>query len=143
MSNCSSGCAEAWPSPTVESGAAPSQGPGVPGDTNGQGRGDVWYVAATEGITQGPAVQATRRRAGQVPYHFVRDGAPGDTNGQGVNDVWFVAAVSGTQRTAPLAGDAGLLGGAAGSSVLTPVLLALAAIALVAGVRARTARGAS
>ena len=90
VSNCADACAEAWPPLTVESGATPSQGSGVPGtlgvitrddgseqvtyndqplyfyrddsvpgDTNGQGLGDVWYVAATEGITQGPAVKAT------------------------------------------------------------------------------------
>ena len=91
VSNCSGGCAEAWPPLTVEAGARPSQEPGVsgalgvitrdddgsqpvtyndqplyfyrddaaPGDINGQGVGDVWYLASTEGITQGPLVKAT------------------------------------------------------------------------------------
>ena len=91
-------------------------------------------------------------------YYFVRDEAAGDSNGQGLNDIWWVAAVSGTQQTAalagapaaapatapataptaPAAGNAGVLGQAGEGGVLTPALLALAAVALLAAARART-----
>ena len=84
MSNCSGGCAAAWP-PLEVAGEL-----GVPA-----------AVTATPGtITRDDG--ATQGTLGGLPlYYFSGDSSPGDTNGQGVNGVWSAVTLAGNAAGAP------------------------------------------
>lgn len=76
VSNCSGGCAEAWPPLTVESENVPVAPLAVPGEFGTTQRDDG-------------SLQVTYN--GWPLYGWQNDEAPGDTTGQAVNDVWWVA----------------------------------------------------
>jgi predicted lipoprotein with Yx(FWY)xxD motif len=74
-SNCTDGCAEAWPPLLIEDGKSPVAGEGLPGALGTTERDDG-------------TVQITYN--GSPLYYWVSDMEAGDTTGHGVNDVWFV-----------------------------------------------------
>jgi predicted lipoprotein with Yx(FWY)xxD motif len=74
-SNCSGGCATAWPPLTVAAGVTPTAGPGVAGTLGVIQRADGSYQVTIDG---------------KPLYYYVRDARPGDTTGQGVSNVWYV-----------------------------------------------------
>lgn len=97
------------------------------GDTNGQGRGDVWYVAAEDGTLNGPAtpaegglvVNATTTELGtflvdadgRTLYFFTKDAAPGASVCEGdclAN--WPAFGPADGQGFAPGEGVTGVLG---------------------------------
>jgi predicted lipoprotein with Yx(FWY)xxD motif len=91
-------------------------GDAAPGDMNGQGVGEVWYVVGPLGVPASlvntretsvldPALWSTVEnpeagamlKIGDWPlYTFTPDAAPGDVNGQGVGEVWYAVAPDGT-----------------------------------------------
>lgn len=83
VSNCSGGCALAWP-PLVAV-DDPAAGDGVDGDL-------LDTISREDG-----SVQVTYN--GRPVYYYALDEKPGDTNGQGVGDVWFTASTAGEART--------------------------------------------
>ena len=76
VSNCTGGCADAWPPLTVEMGETPTGGQGVSGtfDLTERSRG---------------ALQVTYN--GAPLYYYAGDEEPIDTNGEGVGGVWSLA----------------------------------------------------
>lgn len=76
VSNCSGGCAEAWPPLIVETESVPVAPLAVPGEFGTTERDDG-------------SLQVTYN--GWPLYGWQNDTAPGDTTGQAVNDVWWVA----------------------------------------------------
>jgi predicted lipoprotein with Yx(FWY)xxD motif len=76
VSNCSGGCADAWPPLTLEMGETPTGGAGVTGDFD--------LLQRSRGV-----LQVTYN--GAPLYYFVSDEEPGDTNGEGVGGVWSLA----------------------------------------------------
>ncbi|MDA1216464.1 MAG: hypothetical protein O2812_06280 [Chloroflexi bacterium] len=78
-SNCSGGCANAWP-PLITEGDA-SVGEGL--DSNRLGT-----ITRDDGSTQ-----VTYN--GWPLYYFARDEKPGDATGQAVNDVWWLVSANG------------------------------------------------
>ena len=79
VSNCSGGCAQAWP-PLIADGD-PVAGEGVSADHLGT-------IARADGSSQ-----VTYN--GWPLYSFASDEQPGDANGQGSGDVWFVVSSDG------------------------------------------------
>jgi predicted lipoprotein with Yx(FWY)xxD motif len=75
VSNCSGGCAAAWPPLVVAAGQSPTAGDGVTGKLD--------VITRQDG-----SLQVTYN--GLPLYYFASDSKPGDTNGQGVGGVWFV-----------------------------------------------------
>ena len=74
-SNCTGGCAEAWPPLEVD-------GPDA-----------LFESVLTDvalGTTEHPEVGTMATAAGHPLYYFQNDEERGDANGQGLNDVWFV-----------------------------------------------------
>jgi predicted lipoprotein with Yx(FWY)xxD motif len=98
------------------------------GDTNGQGRGDVWYVAAEDGTLNGPAapadgglvVNATTGELGtylvdaegKTLYYFTNDTVPGASvcGTGGCLENWPVFGPAEGQGFAPGEGVTGVLG---------------------------------
>jgi predicted lipoprotein with Yx(FWY)xxD motif len=98
------------------------------GDTNGQGKGDVWFVAAVDGTLNGPAASASGGlvvnatttdlgtflvdSAGRSLYFFAKDTAPGASvcEAGGCLENWPVFGPTGDQGFAPGAGVTGVLG---------------------------------
>jgi predicted lipoprotein with Yx(FWY)xxD motif len=98
------------------------------GDTNGQGRGDVWYVAAEDGTLNGPAapaegglvVNATTTdlgtflvdAEGMTLYYFTNDTVPGASvcGTGGCLENWPVFGPAEGQGFAPGEGVTGVLG---------------------------------
>jgi len=85
VSNCSGGCAEAWPPLTVESESVPVAPLAIPGEFGTTERDDG-------------SLQVTYN--GWPLYGWQNDAAPGDTTGQAVNDVWWVANLNPVVRVA-------------------------------------------
>ncbi len=85
VSNCSGGCAEAWPPLLVEDGTVPVAPLAIPGEFSTTERADG-------------SLQVTYN--GWPLYGWVQDEAPGDTTGQAVNDVWWVANLNPVVRVA-------------------------------------------
>lgn len=104
-------------------------GDAAAGDTNGQGRGDVWYVAAEDGTLNGPAapaegglvVNATTTdalgtflvdAAGKTLYYFTNDTAPGASvcGTGGCLESWPVFGPAEGQGFAPGEGVTGVFG---------------------------------
>ncbi len=85
VSNCSGGCASAWP-PLV----------GTPALGDGVGAEDVSSITRADGTKQVTFY-------GFPLYTFKGDAKPGDTNGQGEGGVWYVVDSSGipVQTAAP------------------------------------------
>lgn len=77
-SNCSGGCAQAWPPLTLPSGTSL---PSVAGAS-----GTFATITRSDGSTQ-----VTYK--GQPLYSYSGDSKPGDTNGDGVGGVWSLAKV--------------------------------------------------
>ena len=75
-SACDGGCAQAWPTLTIEADDTLQAGDGVSGELTTFPRADGALQVAYNGAPL---------------YYFATDSAPGDTNGQGIGDVWFVA----------------------------------------------------
>ncbi len=86
VSNCSGGCAVAWPPLTVADGETPTLGAGVSGEVSLITRDDGSQQVALNG---------------QALYFYQDDSAPGDANGQAVNDVWWVLDAAGNQIGGP------------------------------------------
>ncbi|MBF6596463.1 MAG: hypothetical protein IVW51_18710 [Thermaceae bacterium] len=80
LSNCSGGCATAWP-PLLVSGDAPVVPMGIPGKFGVITRSDGGHQVTYNGWPL---------------YYWAKDQAPGQTTGQGVGGVWFIANVSPT-----------------------------------------------
>ena len=74
VSNCSGGCALAWP-PLLTVDDALAEGPVIP----------LWL-----GTTMRPDGNSQVTYNGVPLYYFANDEKPGDTNGQTVGDVWYV-----------------------------------------------------
>lgn len=74
-SNCTGGCADAWPPLTVEGEDALV---------------DSVLTDVALGTTEHPEAGPMATAAGQPLYYFAQDEEPGDANGQGLNDVWYV-----------------------------------------------------
>ena len=76
VSNCTGGCASAWPPFTLDPGESTKNGAGVTGTlatfTRADGKMQVTYKGAPL-------------------YYFASDTKAGDTSGQGVGGIWFVA----------------------------------------------------
>ncbi|HTX93208.1 MAG TPA: hypothetical protein VMC09_18480 [Anaerolineales bacterium] len=81
-SNCSGGCATAWP-PLLTNGA-PTAGTGVTASMLGT-------TTRADGTTQ-----VTYN--GWPLYYFANDKAAGDTKGEGVGSVWYVMTPAGMQK---------------------------------------------
>jgi predicted lipoprotein with Yx(FWY)xxD motif len=75
VSNCSGGCAAAWPPLVVAAGQSPTAGDGVTGKLDVITRQDGSRQVTYNGLPL---------------YYFASDSKPGDTNGQDVGDVWYV-----------------------------------------------------
>ncbi len=75
VSNCSGGCAQAWPPLLVAEGNTPTIADGITGEVGTTVRDDA-------------TIQVTYN--GHPLYYWASDVEPGDTTGHGVNDVWFV-----------------------------------------------------
>ena len=75
VSNCSGGCATAWPPLVVAAGQAPTAGDGV--------TGKLGVITRQDG-----SLQVTYN--GLPLYFFASDSKAGDTTGQGVGGVWSV-----------------------------------------------------
>ena len=128
VSNCTGGCATAWPPLTVADGETPTLGAGVSGELSLITRDDSSLQVALNGA---------------APYFSQGDSVPGDSNGQDVNDVWFVVDSAGaivqmpaaapTSPAAPVAGTTGNAGliSSAGTTPLVVLLLLVGAISLV------------
>jgi len=101
-SNCSGGCATAWPPLTVAAGATVS---GPSSATMAFGT-----ITRDDGTTQ--------VTYNHMPlYYYAADTKAGDTTGQGVGGVWFVAPVSGSMPAAgstPAASPSTANGGSSG-----------------------------
>jgi len=82
-SNCSGGCATAWPPAMASSATLP---PGTAGTLS--------LITRDDGSQQ-------LDYNGAPLYTYSGDKAPGDTNGQGVGGNWFVAKVGGAAAAAP------------------------------------------
>ena len=74
-SNCSGGCATAWPPLTVAAGVTPTAGAGVVGTLGVIQRADGSHQVTIDG---------------KPLYGYVQDAKPGDATGQGVSGIWFV-----------------------------------------------------
>lgn len=85
VSNCTGGCAEAWPPLTVEGENVPVAPLAIPGEFGTTEREDG-------------SLQVTYN--GWPLYGWQNDEAPGDTTGQAVNDVWWVANLNPVVRVA-------------------------------------------
>lgn len=81
-SNCSGGCATAWP-PLLTNGA-PTAGTGV----NASMLGTTTRADGTTQVTYN----------GWPLYYYAQDKAAGDTNGEGVGSVWYVITPGGMQK---------------------------------------------
>jgi predicted lipoprotein with Yx(FWY)xxD motif len=81
-SNCSGGCASAWP-PLLTTGA-PTAGTGVTASLLGT-------TTRADGTTQ-----VTYN--GWPLYYYASDAAAGDTTGEGVGSVWYVITPAGVQK---------------------------------------------
>ena len=79
-SNCSGGCATAWPPLTVPAGVTPTAGSGVQGTLGTIQRSDGSYQVTINGMPL---------------YYFAQDTKAGDTDGQGVQSVWYVVGATG------------------------------------------------
>lgn len=93
VSNCSGGCAAAWPPLTVT--GTPTAGTGVAGTLGTTKRADGSMQVTYDGWPL---------------YYYAADTKAGDTTGQGVGSVWYVVAP--TQAAAP--------GGASGAESTAP-----------------------
>ncbi len=104
VSNCSGGCATAWPPLVVAAGQAPTAGDGVTGKLD--------VITRQDG-----SLQVTYN--GLPLYFFASDSKPGDTNGQGVGGVWSIVhptdAAAAAQPMQPAAQPATSNGGYGGS----------------------------
>ena len=80
VSNCTGGCAAAWPPLRTE--GDPEAGEGVDDESLGT-------ISRENGDSQ-------ITYNGKPLYHFVNDGGPGDTLGQGQDGVWFVVSPHGS-----------------------------------------------
>ena len=79
VSNCTGGCASAWPPFAMEGELAPAAS----------------ITASFGAITRGDGTnQATIN--GLPLYYYSGDSDPGDSNGQGVGNVWWVVRADGT-----------------------------------------------
>ena len=126
VSNCSGGCADAWPPLTVADGEQPTASSGV--------SGVLGTIVRDDGSMQVTLDDAPL-------YYFANDAAVGDANGEGVNDVWFVISVTAAEApTPPATGSAGLLSGGNGTSVALLLALATLTVGTVAGARLVTRR---
>jgi predicted lipoprotein with Yx(FWY)xxD motif len=103
-------------------------GDAAPGDVNGQGRGDVWYVAAEDGTLNGPAAPVEGGLVvnamttdlgtflvdaeGKTLYYFTNDTAPGASvcSTGGCLENWPVFGPAEGQGFAPGEGVTGVLG---------------------------------
>jgi predicted lipoprotein with Yx(FWY)xxD motif len=78
-SNCTGGCAQAWPPMTVS---------GTPAGTG--------ISAANLGTTTRPDGTTQLTFFGHPVYHYAADSNPGDTTGEGVGGIWFVVSKDGS-----------------------------------------------
>ena len=85
VSNCSGGCATAWPPLVVAKGQAPTAGDGVTGKLD--------VITRQDG-----SLQVTYN--GLPLYFFASDSKPGDTTGQGVAGVWSIVHPTDTAAAA-------------------------------------------
>ena len=80
VSNCTGGCATAWPPYTISADAASAALQGATGIG-----GQIGTITRADGT-----IQVTYNN---IPlYFYAKDSAIGDTNGQGLGGVWFVVA---------------------------------------------------
>ena len=86
VSNCSGGCATAWPPLVVAAGQTPTAGQGV--------TGKLGVITRQDG-----SLQVTYN--GLPLYFFASDSKPGDTTGQGVGGVWSIVHPTDTAAAAP------------------------------------------
>jgi predicted lipoprotein with Yx(FWY)xxD motif len=77
VSNCSNGCAQAWPPFTLDAGEQVKAGAGVTGALTTFARSDGTMQVAYKGAPL---------------YYYATDTKAGDVTGQNVGGVWFVAA---------------------------------------------------
>ena len=122
-SNCSVGCATAWP-PLLLASGNPEAPQGLPGTlgviTRADGGRQVTYDA-------------------KPLYTFANDTKPGDTNGQGLNNVWYVVVVTQAAGTATIAATTAAETPTAVAATNTPAAAATATIAAAAAVTATPA----
>jgi len=76
VSNCSGGCAQAWPPFTLDAGEQVKAGAGITGALTTFARSDGTMQVAYKGAPL---------------YYYATDTKAGDVTGQNVNGVWFVA----------------------------------------------------
>ena len=76
VSNCSAGCAQAWPPFTLDAGEQVKAGAGITGALTTFARSDGTMQVAYKGAPL---------------YYYATDTKAGDVTGQNVNGVWFVA----------------------------------------------------
>jgi predicted lipoprotein with Yx(FWY)xxD motif len=96
ISNCSDGCAAAWPPLLVADGETPTAGSSISGQLGVTERDDG-------------TLQVTYN---DLPlYYWASDSAPGDATGHGVNDVWYVVDPSLESFLEELTADTIMLGG--------------------------------
>jgi predicted lipoprotein with Yx(FWY)xxD motif len=81
-SNCSGGCATAWPPLAVPAGTTPTAGPGV--------KGTLGVIQRADGTSQVTL-------DGKPLYYYSKDVKPGDATGQGFNGLWYVVQVATSQ----------------------------------------------
>ena len=87
VSNCSGGCATAWPPLVVAAGQAPTAGDGIAGKLGVITRQDGSRQVTFNGL----------------PLYFFRgDSKAGDTNGQGVAGVWSIVHLTDTAAMQPM-----------------------------------------
>jgi predicted lipoprotein with Yx(FWY)xxD motif len=77
-SNCSGGCATAWPPLTVPQGTTPTAGAGV--------AGKLGVIQRADGSDQ---VTIDSKPL----YYYAQDAKPGDVNGQGLNSAWYAVQI--------------------------------------------------
>jgi predicted lipoprotein with Yx(FWY)xxD motif len=77
VSNCTAGCAQAWPPFTLDAGEQVKAGAGITGTFTTFARPDGSMQVAYKSAPL---------------YYYASDAKAGDVTGQGVGGVWFVAA---------------------------------------------------
>jgi predicted lipoprotein with Yx(FWY)xxD motif len=87
QSNCSGGCAQAWPALIVDDESAQLS---LPQDITGK-----------LGVIDRPDGKYQVTLNDMPLYHFARDTKPGDANGQGIGGVWSVIKAGQTAPAAP------------------------------------------
>jgi predicted lipoprotein with Yx(FWY)xxD motif len=80
VSNCSGGCATAWPPLLVAAGATPT--------ADSKFTGKLGTIQRADGTTQVTV-------NGMPVYYYAKDKNPGDAVGQKVGGVWFVIDATG------------------------------------------------